>query len=148
MSGYSCFYGKNVQEITKDNKRCNVTFNKKVWREVSASCKDLLGFMLQKIPQLRYSAEQCLKSQWLKMNTTESSMQDIHEVDEIEELQLSKMRQSSYHQKSNESSNGSFQYEFSHRDVKSFYARSSNKTFRTEKTSKSNFSQRSSKLPE
>jgi serine/threonine protein kinase len=42
-------------------------FHKEEWKNVSASCKDLIRMMIKKEPSERWTVEQCLKSKWFNI---------------------------------------------------------------------------------
>lgn len=63
------FYGKNVNEILKKNKECEVSYRKHVWSHYSIEARILVKQMIEKNPIKRIDLKDILLSKWmLKMN--------------------------------------------------------------------------------
>ncbi|CAD8071495.1 unnamed protein product [Paramecium sonneborni] len=67
LVGYPPFYGRNRQELYQNIQYQNLIFDKRHWRIISDEAKDLLKRMLNKNPQLRYSAKECLNHSWFQL---------------------------------------------------------------------------------
>ena len=65
LCGYPPFNGETDNEILAKIKSGKFTFPDEEWGNVSAESKDLIKNMLEFDPKKRYSASQCLKSNWL-----------------------------------------------------------------------------------
>jgi len=67
LCGYPPFYGDNDAEVLSKVKLGSFTFNTADWKNVSEDAKDLIHKLLKMNPQHRYTAEQSLKHDWIKL---------------------------------------------------------------------------------
>jgi len=58
------FNAKDYNQILRKNKECKVQFPKKLWDNLSFEAQDLCSKMLQKMPDNRLSAVECLEHKW------------------------------------------------------------------------------------
>jgi len=54
------FKGKGHNEILKLNKMCDIDFTQEKYNDIDSDAKGLLVKMLEKDPEIRLTAEQCL----------------------------------------------------------------------------------------
>lgn len=69
LCGRPPFGGQNDQQIMDKVKEGEVSFEAQEWEKVSKDAKNLILNMLNKDPNHRYSADQCLQDHWIKNNT-------------------------------------------------------------------------------
>jgi calcium-dependent protein kinase len=68
LCGYPPFNGETDNEILAKIKSGKFTFPDEEWKNISEDGKSLIKSMLEFDPKKRYSASQCLKSNWLTVN--------------------------------------------------------------------------------
>ena len=64
LCGYPPFEGDNNKEIFRNVIKQQLTFDPADWDRVSDSAKDLVSKMLNKDPESRISAQDCLNHPW------------------------------------------------------------------------------------
>lgn len=57
VSGKALFSGKNVHEVTANNRRAKFSFEHSVWKRVSRSCKTLIAGLLCVDPAKRIDSQ-------------------------------------------------------------------------------------------
>jgi len=67
LCGYPPFNGASNLDIYHAIKYSPPNFSGEEWKEVSREAIDLIKIMLNKFPQKRYSAEQCMQHKWFSM---------------------------------------------------------------------------------
>jgi len=50
VSGISAFKGRNYQAVLDENRKCEINFDRTVWKDISGDCKQLLKKMLAPKP--------------------------------------------------------------------------------------------------
>ncbi len=75
LSGKPPFSGETSSEVLGKVTRAPVCFPEKNWHGISNEAKDLITKMLEKNPQARLTAKQCLEHRWFKMFDSEPSSQ-------------------------------------------------------------------------
>ena len=73
LNGKPPFTGVTSSEILAKVARASVTFPEKQWHNVSQEAKSLILKMLEKNPQSRYTAKECLDHPWFQHNGDTSS---------------------------------------------------------------------------
>lgn len=76
LCGYPPFNGASNLDIYHAIKYSPPNFSGDEWKEVSREAVDLIKIMLNKFPQKRYSAEQCMQHKWFSMLNTDESSQN------------------------------------------------------------------------
>jgi serine/threonine protein kinase len=66
LTGEPLFNGKTYQEVLSKNMACNLVFPDILWNNVSSLARSLVQSMLEKDPNKRYSALDCLNHEWIK----------------------------------------------------------------------------------
>ena len=66
ISGKPPFYGKDDKAILEKVQIGKFSMNGPQWENVSSNAKQLISSMLNMNPDRRPSAEDCLKSKWIK----------------------------------------------------------------------------------
>lgn len=66
LSGEQPFNSDNVAKLVHMITTQEITFNQESWQEVSENAKSLIKKMLNKYPEDRPSAEECLKEDWFE----------------------------------------------------------------------------------
>ncbi|CAD8058391.1 unnamed protein product [Paramecium primaurelia] len=136
ISGISCFKGKNYQAVLEDNRKCEISFMRSVWNDISSECKHLLKKMLARKPADRYTCADVLKNEWILVHTSnEYEQQADSELERRNSYQT--MKKSHYsHYNSVDGSQPDFNNDFSYHtnDLKSFYHRNSQKTVKTQRS--------------
>ena len=73
LCGYPPFEGDNNKEIFRNVLKQKLTFDPADWNRISDSAKDLVSKMLNKDPDQRISAQQCLEHPWFTSNDIEQN---------------------------------------------------------------------------
>jgi calcium-dependent protein kinase len=68
LCGYPPFNGDNEKEIMKSVMKGVFDFPEEEWSKVSEEARNLVSNMLKYNPKKRYSAKECLSSEWIKNN--------------------------------------------------------------------------------
>ncbi|CAD8134409.1 unnamed protein product [Paramecium octaurelia] len=66
LCGYPPFYGKNRADLYENIQYQNLIFDRRHWNNVSDEAKDLIKKMLNKNPNIRPSAKDCLRHLWFR----------------------------------------------------------------------------------
>lgn len=74
LCGYPPFEGESNVAIQNKIKTSNVSFSDQGWEGASEDVKDLLSRLLNKDPDLRISAEDCLKHSWFEKMVGEETV--------------------------------------------------------------------------
>lgn len=67
LCGYPPFEGDDSTEIFRNVLKQELKFDPEHWRDISNDAKHLISLMLDKNPQTRITAEQCLQHNWFKI---------------------------------------------------------------------------------
>ncbi|CAE7252857.1 CPK2 [Symbiodinium sp. CCMP2592] len=67
LCGYPPFFGDSDQEVLSKVKMGNFGFNPADWKNVSEDAKDLIRSLLQMKPRARFTADQALQHEWIKL---------------------------------------------------------------------------------
>lgn len=65
LCGYEPFYGENEQELIETNKRGEIDFNEKDWKNISPEARDLVLKLTAVNPGHRISAKEALQHPWI-----------------------------------------------------------------------------------
>ncbi|OMJ70049.1 hypothetical protein SteCoe_32068 [Stentor coeruleus] len=66
LSGYLPFKGKNEKQMSESIARQELSFQGIEWENTSEEAKDLIRHMLEKDPELRWSAKEAFKHAWIQ----------------------------------------------------------------------------------
>ncbi|CAE7407104.1 CPK2 [Symbiodinium natans] len=67
LCGYPPFFGDSDQEVLSKVKMGNFSFNPADWKNVSEDAKDLIRNLLKMNPRDRFTADQALQHEWIKL---------------------------------------------------------------------------------
>lgn len=67
LCGYPPFFGDSDQEVLSKVKMGNFSFNPADWKNVSEDAKDLIRSLLKMNPRARFTADQALQHEWIKL---------------------------------------------------------------------------------
>ena len=82
LCGYPPFNGNSNVDIYHNIQNNPPYFNGEEWKDITKEAIDLIKNMLNKVPNKRYSAEQCLNHKWFKLLTSK----DKNDEKSIEKL--------------------------------------------------------------
>lgn len=71
LSGKKPFWGKNKEIVEKKIRKCNYNFDGPSWKHVSQEAKDFISSLIKFKPEDRLTAEQALRTPWIKKPTSD-----------------------------------------------------------------------------
>ena len=66
LSGLKPFWGKNQEIVSKKINKCKYNFDGPSWKHVSQEAKDFISSLIKYNPDERLTAEQALRTPWMK----------------------------------------------------------------------------------
>jgi len=85
LTGRPVFRGYILNELLRNNKKCEVEYPAKNWDKISDKAKDLVSKMLKKDPKERISAKEALAHSWFNQEENEINNEKLEFAEHIDE---------------------------------------------------------------
>ena len=77
LTGVSPFAASNIDDIIRNNEKCEIEFPTELWGDLSEEAEDLVNLMTQPDPDKRATLDACLKHSWLTKNSKPPSLENV-----------------------------------------------------------------------
>lgn len=76
LTGRPAFHGADYKQILEKNKKGEPAYPKRFWNRISEAGENLVKSMIEKDPEKRLSAVECLQHEWFAVERTDSGVLD------------------------------------------------------------------------